>query len=274
MNRTNLAVLALALALAALALQPALARAQTDTTTTTSATATTSGGADATATTSVTTEPAAATATTSVTTEPAASTFDEPEPVAEAAPVSPPVFLLSIRVGAFVPQVFNRLDASFTVSLGIGYVLPFLDYRVAIVVDGFYTRPERSETLMDPRLPAPSTYRYGLVQNDISLFAGFLVHFTDLARETFVPYAGLGARVHFLWTEIDGSSGATTNTTGFHRETSTQGGGAVRLGLGIRVGPGLIALDAELSLAPLDHLITGGANIGALGIAAGYTFVF
>ena len=169
------------------------------------------------------------------------------------------------RGGALIPQVFNLLDASYTAGLGVGYVLPFLDYRVAIVLDAFYTAPQRSQTLMDPRL-ASGSYQYTMTQNDVAMFLGFLVHFTDLARDLVVPYAGLGARVHFLWSDVDGTSGG--HPLGFHRETSTQGGGAIRVGCGIRVGPGLIALDVELGLAPLDHIITGGSNIGALNVAA------
>jgi hypothetical protein len=186
------------------------------------------------------------------------------------------MFMISIRGGAFVPQVFaNNLDASFMVGLGVGYVLPFLDYRVAVVVDAFYTMPQRSQTLTDMRLVSTSnpmgTYSYTMTQNDISMFIGFLVHFTDLARDMFVPYAGLGARVHFLWGDVNGTGG--NNPLGFHRETSTQGGGALRVGCGVRVGPGLIAVDAELSLAPLDHIMTGNMNIGNLVVAAGYTLV-
>ncbi len=253
--------------LALLALAPsslALAQETTTTTTTTDTTPTTTAAAP------TTTETTTTETTTTTTEDEVASDADAGDSSTAASPVSEPTVLLSIRGGVFIPQVFNRLDTSFTVGLGVGYVLPFLDHRVAIVVDAFYTRPERSQTLMDPRL-ASGSYTYNMTQNDISMFVGFLVHFTDLARDLIIPYAGLGARIHFLWSDLDGTSGG--NPLGFHRETSTQGGGAIRVGCGIRVGPGMIALDVELGLAPLDHIVTGSANIGNLGVSAGYTVI-
>lgn len=272
MNHKHIALLSL-LALAPISIAHAQETTTTTDTTTTDTTTTTTD--------TVSSEPPAETTTTTTTTsvdsEVAASADTvEPPPSSSSSSVSPPTVLISIRGGVFVPQVFNRLDTSFTVGLGVGYVLPFLDYRVAIVLDAFYTRPERQQlTLMDPRLPGGSaggSYSYNMVQNDISMFIGFLVHFTDLARDLIIPYAGLGARVHFLWSDIDGNSSGG-QVLGSHRETSTQGGGAIRVGCGIRVGPGMIALDLELGLAPLDHLITGGSNIGNLAVSAGYTLI-
>lgn len=219
--------------------------------------------------------PAEAAPSDDVAPEPAA----EPEPALDEAPPSPapaeapaaePMLLVHVSGGVFLPQAFNRLDTSFIVQLGAGYVLPFLDHRLAIVIDGFYTRPERTEEISDPRLGAGS-YRYTLVQNDLSLFLGVYGHFTHLTRDMFVPYAALGVRVHFLWSEIDGMSG--DGTLGAHRETSTQVGGALRVGLGIRLGPGLLFAEAEGQLAPIEHLVTGSANMGDISIALGYRLV-
>jgi hypothetical protein len=185
--------------------------------------------------------------------------------------VAPPTVLIAIRAGGYIPQIFsNNLDASFVAGLGVGYVLPFLDYRVALYVDAFYTMPPRGQTLMDSRL-ASGSYTYSMSQNCISLFAGFLVHFTDIVRDMFIPYAGLGARFNFLWDDITGASG--NGPLGTHHESSTQYGGAVRLGLGIRLGPGMIAIEAEVNLAPIDHITTGNMNIGSLVAQAGYTLV-
>ncbi|MCA9606120.1 MAG: hypothetical protein KC619_11025, partial [Myxococcales bacterium] len=199
----------------------------------------------------------------------------EPEPITEPEePLpesSPPTLLVSALVGAFIPQVFNRLDASFLVSIGVGYVLPFLDYRLAVVVDAFYSRPERSQTIDDPRLTA-SQYSYTLIQNNASVFIGAHYHFMSLTDDMFVPYVGLGVRMHFLPSEIDGMSNA--EALGYHTEFSVKAGGALRGGLGVHLGPGMITAEVELALAPIDHLVTGDENVGDLSIAAGYRFIF
>lgn len=144
----------------------------------------------------------------------------------------PPTALIGVRVGGFFPQVFNELSTSYLVSVGGGYVLPALDHRLAIVVDAGYTRPEREQTIEDPRL-AEGSYSYTLIQHDLTFFVGGHYHFLDL-RETFIPYAGLGLRVHLLKSEIDGQSGEPR--FGTNEETSTQFG--VPYGWAVGCAPG------------------------------------
>ncbi len=181
----------------------------------------------------------------------------------------PPVFLFGARFGVFLPQVFNKLSTSFILSLWGGYVIPAIDYRLVAVFELGYTQPPREDDLDDPRLAAGS-YHYDLTQHDFTMFLGAHYYFAPL-RDQLVPYAGIGLRAHLLKSVINGDAGGMSLLE--NQETSTRFGGAIRGGVGYTLGPGHIALDVELALAPLDHLITGESNIGDLFVAASYQFV-
>lgn len=178
-----------------------------------------------------------------------------------------PRFMVGARVGVALPQLFNRLDTSFDVRLGLGYILPALDHRLAVVADVTYVRPKRDGTLEDPRLTAGS-YDYELTQHDLSVFVGAHYHFLELG-ETLVPYAALGVRVHALRSEIRGE--AADQPFGLNEETSTSFGPVVRGGLGLTLGPGYLSLEVELGYTPIDHLVTGDENVGRLALTLGYT---
>lgn len=191
----------------------------------------------------------------------------EPPQVAVAAEA--PRFFLAAKAGGLFPQPFSELGSSFTFSLGGGWVIPALDDRLALVADGSYANPGRSEKLSDSRVPG-GRWSYDLVQHDARLFLGGQYHFAAL-RSTWVPYAAAGLQAHLLTTEIDGTAGG--EPFGTNRETSVQLGAALRGGLGLHAGPGFVQAELELGLSGLDHRVTGDTSGSSLNALLGYTLL-
>ena len=179
-------------------------------------------------------------------------------------------FTIFPKLGAAFPQVLNRLETSFTGALELGFVSPWLGNRLALTVELSYAQPAHTRTVEDPRV-ANGTVSYTVQEKQLGLFFGPRFYFLPLSQ-TLVPYLGAGARVQFIASQLD--AGAGVSTFGTHVETGTHLAFGAQAGLGYRLGPGHIALEIQLLLSPIDHLITGGVNIGDLSARAGYLLHF
>jgi len=198
-------------------------------------------------------------------------------PVATAATVAPntdvlPPIYVGARVGGAFGQAFSELGASLTGEVLGGYQLPFLDRRFGIFAALSYAQPSTSGHAHDPRVgPAGGQFDYNTTLRDLGVTAGGQLWW-PVAGTRFVPFGALGLKLHF--TKITSESRFGSASAGENRESDTHVGFLLRAGAGIRLGPGLVALDATVDSAPMDQLTTGAANSGAVVVAAGYHFFF
>jgi hypothetical protein len=178
--------------------------------------------------------------------------------------------LLAPRAGVLLPYGFSALGASYLVGVEVGWALPILKHRLAVTVAGDFTAPEASGSASDARLDASGgAYTWHLSQREVILGLS-LVYRHPLGRVT--PYAGLGPRLFFLDSRIDGNAGGA-HIAQSHEQSTQIGGGAV-VGLGVRAGPGDLFCELGVDASPIDHRTTGPSNSGALAIAAGYRVIF
>jgi hypothetical protein len=184
-------------------------------------------------------------------------------------PASAPLrhtLLASAKGGGLFPV--NKLGPGPAVQLGVGYAPPVLRGRLAVVLDLGYSQHSDSGTHTDPRLAAAGEYRTSLTQRDLGLFVGPQLFILD-PRGRFVPYAAVGADLHFLETRVSGDVAGTS--LGENRETSTVIGFAIRAGFGYRLGPGIIVGEVGYSWAPVVQDVTGSSYRGGVGLLVGYT---
>jgi hypothetical protein len=179
-------------------------------------------------------------------------------------------FLIAVKAGGVFAEPFSRLGASYLVDLEIGYALPVLKHRLAITLEGMFTDPEANGTNTDPRLDASTggVYSWHLEQRELILGAS-LVYRHPLGRWT--PYVGLGPRLFLLQSKVNGTAGNAKISAS--TESSTKVGAGIPLGVGVRLGPGDLFLEASWNEAAIDHRATGDSNTGFLSLALGYRLV-
>jgi hypothetical protein len=85
-----------------------------------------------------------------------------------------------------------------------------------------------------------------------------------------VPYGGVGARMHLTHSVMEANAGSTDLLT--NTEDSTRFGFLARVGLGWRLGPGMLVGELHGEWAPIDHRLTDDANTANLAIQLGYVF--
>ena len=185
--------------------------------------------------------------------------------------VLPPIYV-GARVGGAFGQAFSELGASFTGEILGGYQLPVLDRRLGLFAALSYAQPSTSGHTQDPRVgSAGGQLNYTTTLRDFGITAGGQLWW-PIQGTRFVPFGALGLKLHMTQTVSDTRMGSIS--AGEYRESDTHMGFLLRLGAGIKLGPGLVAVDATVDSAPIDQLTTGSANSGAIVLAAGYHFFF
>ncbi|MFZ5788858.1 MAG: hypothetical protein ACOY3Y_20655 [Acidobacteriota bacterium] len=173
------------------------------------------------------------------------------------------------KLGGLIPV--TKLSPHVSVRLGAGYLLPVLKRRLAAVVDLGYSQNTTDGTVQDPRLGASgASFSYTMTQRDLNLFIGPQLYLLDPFRRL-VPHVALGVDLHFLRSVVEGEGAG--QDLGGNDETSTKAGFALRGGLGLRLGPGLVTGELTFSWVPIDHAITGESHLGRLAILVGYTAI-
>ncbi len=193
-----------------------------------------------------------------------------PAPVAVAATVEEPAakagVLASLKIGGIVP--FNGLSPFVAFGVEVGYALPALDHRLAIVLDVDYTQPTKTGTEMDTRVTG-GTYTWKLTEQELAIMPAVIYRLTDMSPV--VPYGGIGPRILFARSSVrDNGAPAIMET----REQSTRVGIGVPLGVELAAGPGRAIGELLLQYGTLDHTATGDANTGAATLNLGYRMVF
>ena len=196
---------------------------------------------------------------------------ESPPQPAPAAPTSEPTRLLvGARLGLAIPNGLNPADPSFLVTVGVAYQLPLpkVRRRLGIFLDLSYLRPTLSVTRADPRL-AGGQQTIDVVLHDVGFTLG--AHYWQPLPRRFLLLGGAGAKLHLTRT-IANATSADGNPLGQTTEQSTRFGVDLRLGVGYRIGPGAVVLQANFEWTAVDHLITGeSANTSFFSCLAGYT---
>lgn len=193
------------------------------------------------------------------------------EEIAKPRPRRPPVILAALKAGGSFPQVLSPLSTSYSFAVEAAWITPLFGHRLALEVEAAYSAPERTVTATDPRLPGDGSFRYTVTEQTLGLFIGPKFFFLPLTR-TLVPWVSLGVRVQFLRTGFVGDASAVD--FGKQDETGVHAAYGGQLGLGYRLGPGLIAIEVQVISSPIDHSITGKADVGDLAARLAYVLSF
>lgn len=186
------------------------------------------------------------------------------------APAAPRTLGLAVapKLGGIFPQVFNRLETSYSLGVEVSYLL--LWERVAAQLELSFTQPGHRRTIDDPRLVGGSA-SYRLDERGLGILLGAKGYILPLSSP-FLAYGALGARLQLLESRLRGD--AEGAQLGDHGETGTHLAGAAQLGGGMNLGPGYAFLELQLTTLPINHLITGPVDIGDLALRAGYQLRF
>jgi opacity protein-like surface antigen len=161
---------------------------------------------------------------------------------------------------------FNGLGPFVTGTVEVGYVFPWLNRGLGLYVDAAYTVPRTSGSgVKDPRLES-SSYGWTLTQKELPITPTVVYRLTKLGRV--VPYIGIGPRIYMLESITEGKAGNSTILQ--TKERSTKFGGAIPVGVDIKVGPGAFLAELLFEIGPLDHALTGKTNTAAGTLQLGY----
>lgn len=173
------------------------------------------------------------------------------------------------KLGAYLPQAFSPLGASFYAEVEGGYLLPFFRRALGISASFGFSMPQVGGSgIADPRVSGGS-YSYDQPSQQ------FLLGLTVVGRiplGRFMPYVGVGPRYSIVRTPSTGAS-ATGSAIDQSLETSRQVGVGVPVGLDVTLGPGRLFAEAQLLWAQSPQRSTGPASFGSILAAAGYRLV-
>lgn len=195
--------------------------------------------------------------------EPAPAPAPEPAPASPAGVPRVGDLHIGLHSGVVLPQISTELGTALGGKLEVGYRV----WRNLAPVLAFgYSQPVADNAQPDPRLTG-TDYTASTTQRELTVTVGAVWWF--LPRGSLLNgYAGVGARVYLLETLTNGQSMGEPFLE--NRETSTRFGGVGTAGAELRVGPGAIALEAELGGSGLPHLITGDVSTTAVQLTLGY----
>jgi hypothetical protein len=211
---------------------------------------------------------APATNPTAATEAPPSTATETPTPAESGAALELPTLTLGVRAGLGVPTLFNELDLSYDVALEVGYVLPFLDGRLAVVADVGYSAPTASGGGNDARVGASGgAWTYEITNERLTVSLGPIFRIFPTGS-TFVPYVGALGRAYFVRTTANGTGAG--QPFGENVETSMAYGVVGVLGGELKLGPGAALLEVSAGWAALAQTITGETTAGVLAAQLGY----
>jgi hypothetical protein len=189
---------------------------------------------------------------------------DSPAPT----PSPLPTLTIGARAGLGVPTIFNELELSYDVALEVGYVLPFLDGRLAVVADVGYSAPTASGGGNDARVGASGgAWTYDVTNERLTVSLGPIFRVFP-PGSTFVPYVGALGRAYFVRSTANGTGAG--QPFGENVETSMAYGVVGVLGGELHLGPGAALLEVSAGWAALAQTITGETTAGVLAAQLGY----
>lgn len=190
-----------------------------------------------------------------------ASAQDQTAPDPSAKPRG--AFVAGLKFGGIAS--FNGLGPFVNGAVEAGYILPALNRGIGIYADVAYTVPTTTGENTDPRVPG-GKYAWTLTQKELTITPMVVYRMTRFGR--FVPYVGIGPRIYMLESITEGKAG--TEVILQTKERSTRIGGAVPLGVDIKVGPGAVLAELMFEIGPLPHALTGEVTTAATSLFVGY----
>jgi opacity protein-like surface antigen len=172
-------------------------------------------------------------------------------------------FAVAPSVGLTVPT--SDLNPTVVGGLEVDYALPVLDRKLVLAVDAAISQPSHSGAGEDPRT-GPYTYSIDATELKLSLD---VIYRLRGAAERLVQYLGVGGVLHLLQ-----ATETTSTAPGENTEQSTEAGFELVGGVDVRLGAGLLLVEARLVYTGLDHTLTGETNAGNVMIGVGYRFTF
>lgn len=171
--------------------------------------------------------------------------------------------LLAGKVGGILP--FAGFTPFVSGGVELGYVFGGTERRMAALLDVTYTTPLGDGKVTDDRFKS-GDFTWEITQKELVLQPTFMYRITGL--QSIVPYIGIGPRIYFLRTLIEGKSGGKTIEE--TKEQSTKFGVGLPLGIEYTLGPGGLFAELLFQWGPLDHEITGDTHLGAGTLFLGY----
>jgi hypothetical protein len=176
-------------------------------------------------------------------------------------------WMVAARAGAFLPEPFSPLGASFLAGVEAGWALPPWKHRFVIVADAGVTAPEAAGHAASPSVGG--AYAWHVQLREIA-FGLSLYYRHPIGR--FTPYLGVGPRLLVVDSAVEGAAGAQPFAP--TRQTSAHVGAGVVPGFAIAAGPGQAFVELPLCFARAVERATGEFNAGSIALAFGYRVWF
>lgn len=180
------------------------------------------------------------------------------------------VVSLGLKGGVAFPQLASSLGTTFHVHLEAAYHFPVWGSRLGIMAAVGYSQPSASGSGEDPRLP-DGTYEWEMTQRQTTLDLGLILKFFHRESDFNLGLCA-GARIVFLSTLTSGAAGG--EPFGEHDEQATLPGMFAGLQAEYLLGPGALFGEVSFGATFEDLRTTGELMVPALGVLAGYRFVF
>lgn len=178
-----------------------------------------------------------------------------------------PSLLIAPKIGFF--KTTTPLAGAFYAGLELGYVLPALDHKLALVLEGNWHQPAVSGAVSDPQLTPPggtaADGSYRLVEREMAVLLSAVYRFTGLFT-AFVPYVGAGPGFYYHVDRITAFGSSTVESEGTFGFQAVAGGE-------LHLGPGALFVELHYHFTNIDFLSTGKVNVGGfLAAGLGYRF--
>jgi len=188
--------------------------------------------------------------------------------------------LLGISVGARMvvsfSQIFSKLGVTPGGNIEIGYLLPFIEKRLAIELASGYLWANAKGSGQDQRLVSSEGevyegYEWELIQHQLIFTLQIKGRIFPIGKK-FNTYVYAGPSLYLLWSVV--KANAEGNDFGTNTERSTKPGVSCGAGVEYKLGPGRLFGEILMAWSPLNHDVTGDKSTGNLGLGFGYIAVF
>jgi hypothetical protein len=189
----------------------------------------------------------------------------KPDSVSSERPSDRGGFVAGAKVGALAS--LNGLNPHVTGAVQVGYVLPWLDRSIGLMVDVGYARPVTSDLVGDVRVAAGG-YSWHLTRDQLTVQPSLYYRATMLGK--IVPYVGAGPRIFLTRSKTDSDEKLPVLLE--QREESLEIGVGAHLGAEYLLGPGAVVAEGLFGWAPIQQRTTDEAELTAISAWAGYRF--
>ena len=189
-----------------------------------------------------------------------------------------------LKAGVNLSQPFSELGTGPEITVEGGYVLPWIEQRLRVLLQIGWIRTKSDRDLdqtntgsnadnFPPEGPDGS-YSYKVTEDELMITPAFYGQLWPRESKVWTPYATLGPRIYMLRTRVDGQEEASGADFGRSTEKGTKAGLQFTAGVEYKLWRGSLLGELALGWSFLDHRTTGHTNTGSLGINFGYRLMF